>query len=1405
MKENNKIYKKIALGILIVFICCIISIPSKSVKAENIINYDDEVKILEIEPGNKFLLGDSNAIGDLQQQEVAVSGSSQKIKVRITHLSMPQYISMIDDINGKYDIVVVGRKIDNIGENMTKGGANMYSDYTNPFSKKKEYLPLSTWKYTGWNYNGYIAGTFVKTPNLIDGKIIDEYYAENDITDKRAKKLLEMIDSNQLVYIDNSIFNGSINSTKLYNNFNIKSGQNFKKVEKSYLTIDNILRDYNNISSDLKRIKVQSLVKPLDDENNTSALATRKMKFKVTFSTEKSEQLKIKLYLDMNADGLFKDSEVAQTYDIKSDIGVNVRDINYNLNNSFIGHLDWKIEIKKENGIKTNLLNSSQYKSLIGKKELKVLQVCPNDNFNLSKNNYFKDLRTNLYDYNIEIETKTVDEFNDEIESGKLELNGVYNMIILGFADSYGQEQIRQPACDKLKKFIQTGQSVMFTHDTMTPVLTDTDYKIIGKPDTEDKSFVTGPVLLTQNFRDYTGQSRYKDPYRVNQDGAVDESDIYNEYIKIKDENNKTQIQSVNRKILHDNFTKSYNETFNGTTLNGNAYSLGTTNDGQVKVKTIWLRNYLDFDNSWNQINKVKVVNSAQINNYPFKLDNTISVATTHTQYYQLNLEDPDVVPWFNLIEGTFNEGDARNYYYTYSKGNITYSGTGHSNGFTNDELKLFVNTIVKAERGANNAPQVDCNIPIEYTESNNSLNTVIANQDYSFNVDAKDFDGDPVEVKIKINGMDISSTNVDMERIEDKSCFPVKKDENGKDIELETNVFHVDTIDTSRKPLKVTIPASQLTKGTQFKIEMTGTDYLGAKTNKTYILNPIELPKFDISLKLDTDNLKKIKMVDGMSILDDSTVKIDDKTIEVKQGDIVNVPYNVIANSIEYGQSKETQQKEIAILIDSSMEPSNLRSQCLNGIVNKLITNKAILGNTTNDNTRFVLVVYDSNGAKRVPDTNQAWNNNYSEKIRLEVNDVLNSGNYPQDTSNSSPDISNAINIANEFFKVNDWKDSSKDIIIIANRDIKPLQKNVISDNYNVITLDISNDCYDSGNNILSDDQHKKLQDEHKNLQIAHSQLGGIEKGYFISKRDSQSNTVHNDLNSGFNGDKSVLDKVANGVGYFKYPTFILDNAVVNFNLGSNIDLVKGLTKKSIIEDDTNYIINLPKIKYIAKTDSNGNPITSGGNLYYEAYFIDNSYIYTDSTYNFNYQITPNINAQEQCEYLIPNELTYNYLGYNTQGKGMIDKTPILTLDSYKVDHGVYERIEDGKAKLLDSSDKTYLNGTIVSFASNITSMNGNTNLEITIDDNASFEQTPKVYKVNSDGSLVLLGIFSKYNDKKYTFSGFDGRSNRNIIILYSVKLDGNVSSYTNYATVGIKKIEATIKTKNEKLPDLF
>ncbi|MGV8983340.1 DUF5057 domain-containing protein [Clostridium sp.] len=167
---------------------------------------------------------------------------------------------------------------------------------------------------------------------------------------------------------------------------------------------------------------------------------------------------------------------------------------------------------------------------------------------------------------------------------------------------------------------------------------------------------------------------------------------------------------------------------------------------------------YTDLGNGApNTTTSTQKINEGIMTMYPFVLGDNITIATTHNQYYTLDLEDPNVIPWYNLIGSNRDIYDSYNHYYSYSKGNLTYSGTGHTpSAFPDSEQKLFVNTMYRAFLGANHSPTINLVSP-------KSTDIVTANKRVFVEALIQDLDpGDSnIDVKIYIEDKEVYSGNV--------------------------------------------------------------------------------------------------------------------------------------------------------------------------------------------------------------------------------------------------------------------------------------------------------------------------------------------------------------------------------------------------------------------------------------------------------------------------------------------------------------------------------------------------------------------------------------------------------------------------------------------------------------------
>ena len=728
--RSNKIISFLLYFLIIIILISLITIPKMKRKTST--NTYKIINVLEIEPGNLFRLTDGYEYNGY--------------KLQVTKVDMPTFISTISPITGDYDVVYIGR--DNEGLAKEWNTNYTYRDYTAPFTQEwgpalsgdygskdpdKDYrnVTQSIWYGTMGLYD-YVAVNKISYFNILrDGaksghvvskingeeKTFYEYYPENDITNKKAKQILNMINSNQLVYIDNSILNDStLSTTKLANNFSNCNKDNFKKV--SYLNNEDLINDYLNLDIN-KRPDVTLVNSPSGDtdEELDSNLDNRLLKFDFNLNNVNSNtKYNAKLYLDFNEDGLFEgdgsgNSENDECVYILDNLQKGTNTIKYKLFSSFVGYLNWKIEVYDTSNefVCTNLYGSAIFKNLNNERQtIKVLQVAPNTHNNLDlseENTIFHDNIKDLKDYDIQVTFKKISEFNTLNAEN---VANEYDMIILGFCDGYGNDDgtpISQNGLKIIDEFNKKNKSIMLSHDTIgTSILGST--KLTANGYNYNVSRENSNYLLSQKLKDLAGQCWYNSDPFVNNNAKP-----YNNFID------------------------------NKTTLGATAYS---------SLKLYW---------DYTKTEKIKKINSAQITSYPYSLSDSINIATTHCQWYQINLENDKLVPWFNLSTNNINSGDSRNFYYTYSIKNITYTGSGNAaktdepnginSGYTDDEMKLFVNTIIKAIMGANKKPEVtnkiyenqdDLTNPFEI-DDNGDAGTISDNNDYNFAVNIYDVD----------------------------------------------------------------------------------------------------------------------------------------------------------------------------------------------------------------------------------------------------------------------------------------------------------------------------------------------------------------------------------------------------------------------------------------------------------------------------------------------------------------------------------------------------------------------------------------------------------------------------------------------------------------------------------------
>lgn len=321
----------------------------------------------------------------------------------------------------------------------------------------------------------------------------------------------------------------------------------------------------------------------------------------------------------------------------------------------------------------------------------KTKSAYENNNYNMGSNGNSKE---------DELDTKKLNELSDNTE---------LDMIVCGFCDSYSQLDINDIAALKnIEYFVNSGHSLLYSHDNSSFNSTIHRYSKNG--------------FISQGGTDWARYETYFLKTLVGQDRygiTASESDLPEEYVNARKYLDTSKIEQADLRGMTETWT-----------FISNGWG-GDKKGNKLYVKNIGSGEYVNM-NTYANTEKILQMNKGQITAYPFVLPDSskFSVATTHTQYSELNLEDSEVTVWYALDSKQntkdiyyYTKGDGCNNYYIYSKGNVTYTGAGHSKISGTDEQKLFVNTLVASIKTGNYAPVVKVNNAISITTTEKIIN----------------------------------------------------------------------------------------------------------------------------------------------------------------------------------------------------------------------------------------------------------------------------------------------------------------------------------------------------------------------------------------------------------------------------------------------------------------------------------------------------------------------------------------------------------------------------------------------------------------------------------------------------------------------------------------------------------
>lgn len=684
--------------------------------------------------------------------------------IEIIHQITAEFNGKIEDLNSTYDLIYMGLDYgayNTASKYITlRNGGNRTADlpdwndnnldgmiylHTGDKILSSELVKTRTNRSVKWLFNG--------TNGCIDSTELR--FPGNDITKLKQKDLETFLDAGYLIVTAADLYN--LETALIDKTSNVYKFVNANK-SKNNLASASAISDIANALKNRKPEVTFSKIPTAYVGNTNSATGElvgvhylekkqgrAVLDFEFVVHDDSESKYVYKIYVDQNRDGKMSGGE-----EISNGlcIGNKTAKKECKLSKELVGLVQWKIEIHKEgkSPVRTEKTGFSAVKNDGAKKQIKVLQIAPREadsfdgtDLNLAEDVLFKKYYRELDEYEISIDVISADEYegyfeasyNDEGEkfffdkskpidfesstpnpmyygstlNDKLDK---YNMFIIGFGDAYYEKNISNEygAVDYIDFYISMGKSILFTHDLTS----------------------MNNVVATQYG--YSANTLLRDVMGMNRYGVVS---------GLISEAKRTSIMNYQSDKVYDKATSPYGLDYkaahgytyfamkrlswsnNGGTnpnVQGNlAYRMpykNLVNSGGNKydLSNLGINDYVDLTTTVTQLNE------GQITTYPYYIDPSQPFAKTHGQYYQLNLEDEEVTVWYCLgNDGSTENGtgltyevspnDAANNYYIYSKGNVMYSGVGHSKVTEDTEAKLFINTMIAAYRQAYEAPEV--------------------------------------------------------------------------------------------------------------------------------------------------------------------------------------------------------------------------------------------------------------------------------------------------------------------------------------------------------------------------------------------------------------------------------------------------------------------------------------------------------------------------------------------------------------------------------------------------------------------------------------------------------------------------------------------------------------------------
>lgn len=695
-----------------------------------------------------------------------VYDNSQNISIK--NMTASEFVGHVDDIVSNYDMIYIsGKKKEDSDSLITGSGDYRYAHVGSGVlieSNKNELLKLlgqldNEYDQSYSNSNGMKRFAPFNTYGPDGGGYLRG--SGNDMTKQQSQELLNFVKSGYPVVVSSDLLSGNsaadsnkVDSSSYYYSFinealkydNVFGSSELSSGEKDISFFTDLAKPVIKFDKNGGKPAEAAGVGEADDGSSGTIQGELKYTFTVENDSDAAPAISTyncNLYIDLNFDGVFSEKEKQDKYMTVQDESGNVltqvkygdNDYRYELKmgqkytvtrkipSDYYKLITWKLEVvsNRNSYVHTSETGYSKQENSSGQKQtIRVLQLIPTScTWTLADSSKFKELLGGVQDFNIEIESKTVTEINGYTQGQMRDLLSDKQMLIIGFADVYQDISNDNHQVDEILKFVKAGKSILFAHDTTSYVnynyykmykkIAATEYgvdEVVGiywDNYLHSINNVTWGLSLNTILRSVTGMDRYGITSNQELSNGMTVSQLLKKGNGLSDGSSVTFKELMEKAgdiaYKNGNPEESYAQTQAYSNHLLNQYTMGTGDTLTTKIKKM---------------------NEGAITQYPYKMADTVDIATTHGQYYQLGLEQDydlngnsdgktDIVVWYTLTGNLYDKSpnDARNNYYLYSKGNVIYTGAGHSEVSGDEEIKLFINAIVAAANVTAVQPEV--------------------------------------------------------------------------------------------------------------------------------------------------------------------------------------------------------------------------------------------------------------------------------------------------------------------------------------------------------------------------------------------------------------------------------------------------------------------------------------------------------------------------------------------------------------------------------------------------------------------------------------------------------------------------------------------------------------------------